>query len=229
MTDMKTAVTRPYVMRARAAAAAATRDRILASARELLVTHSFEEMTIDAIADGAQTTTRTVLRIFGSKEQLFAEALHSLGELGHAPITPGNLDALISGAYDFYEKVGDTVIRWLADEPRIPAMREHLNIGRRHLRAWVAEAFAPTLGRLQGEVRKEVEDALIVAFDVYTWKLLRRDFGLSRRAAQARIKRTVLGLIGEEKHGQDHLAQLVRRRQPAAELGHCAPTHRAPP
>ena len=203
---MKFSVARPYVMRARAEAAAATRDRILASTRDLLVTHSFEEMTIDAIADGAETTTRTVLRIFGSKEELFAEALHSLGQLGHAPVATGNLDTLIGGTFAFYEKVGDTVIRWLADEPRIPAMREHLNVGRQHLRAWVAEAFAPTLGRLDGEARKELHDALIVAFDVYTWKLLRRDIGLSRRAAQARIKRTVLGLIKEANHGQNDLA-----------------------
>jgi AcrR family transcriptional regulator len=188
-------------MRARAEAAAATRQRIIASARELLVQHSFEEMTVEAIAEGADTTVRTVLRIFGSKEELFAQALHSLGQFGQAPITPGNLDALISGTFDFYEKIGDTVIRWLADEPRIPAMHEHLNIGRQHLRAWVAAAFAPTLQRLDGDRRKEVHDALIVAFDVYTWKLLRRDFGLSRRAAQARTKRIVVGIIREEDNG----------------------------
>ena len=198
---MKYAEARPYVMRARAEAAAATRQRIIASARELLVEHSFEQMTIEAIAEGADTTVRTVLRIFGSKEELFAQALHSLGQFGQAPITPGNLDALISGTYDFYEKIGDTVIRWLADEPRIPAMHEHLNIGRQHLRAWVAAAFAPTLQRLDGDRRKEVHDALIVAFDVYTWKLLRRDFGLSRRAAQARTKRIVVGIIREEENG----------------------------
>jgi AcrR family transcriptional regulator len=198
---MKYTEARPYVMRARAEAAAATRERIIASARELLIQHSFEEMTVDAIAEGAETTTRTVLRIFGSKEELFAEALHSLGQFGQAPITPGDLDALISGTYDFYEKIGDTVIRWLADEPRIPAMHEHLNIGRQHLRAWVAAAFAPTLKTLEGEQRKEVHDALIVAFDVYTWKLLRRDFGLSRRASEARINRIVTGIIREHDDG----------------------------
>src|SRR6185312_1136498 len=105
---------RPYVMRARAEAAAATRERILASTRKLLLTCSFDEMTIEAIAAGAEVTVRTVLRVFPGKEQLFAEALHSLGELGHAPILPGDLDALIGGTYDYYEKVGDTVIRWLA-------------------------------------------------------------------------------------------------------------------
>jgi AcrR family transcriptional regulator len=198
---MKYSDARPYVMRARADAAAATRDRIIGSARELLVQHSFEDMTIDAIAEGAGTTTRTVLRVFGNKEEVFAQALHSLGQFGQAPITPGDLDALIGGTYDFYEKIGDTVIRWLADEPRIPAMREHLKICRKHLRAWVAAAFGPTLTRLQGERRKEVHDALIVAFDVYTWKLLRRDFGLSRRAAEARTKRIVAGIMREDENG----------------------------
>lgn len=198
---MKLEAARSYVMRARADSAASTRRRILESMRAFLLTHTFEEMTIEAIAERADTTARTVLRIFGSKEDLLAEALHSLGQFGHAPITPGNIDALISGVHDFYEKVGDTVIRWLADEPRIPAMREHLNVGRQHLRAWVGEAFASALARSQGDARDELHDALIVAFDVYTWKLLRRDFGLSRRAAQRRTKRLVLGLIGEESNG----------------------------
>lgn len=188
-------------MRARAESAAATRRRIVASARTLLMRQSFEEMTLEAIAEGAETTVRTVLRIFGTKEELFAEALDSLGVYGQAPIAPGDVDALIAGTYDFYEKVGDSVIRWLADEPRLPAMQEHLNIGRQHLRTWVAEAFTSTLANLEGEERKEIHDALIVAFDVYTWKLLRRDFGLSRRAAQARTKRIVLGIIGENRDG----------------------------
>lgn len=188
---------RPYVMKVRAAAAAATRERILAATRDLLVTLSFDDMTIEAIAARAETTVRTVLRIFASKEELFAEALHSLGELGHAPIVPGDVAAMVSGTYDFYEKVGDTVIRWLADEPRLPAMHEHLNIGRRHLRAWVAEAFASTLKRREQEARKQLHDALILAFDVYTWKLLRRDFGLSRKAAQAVVQNVIQALTGE--------------------------------
>ena len=189
---------RPYVMKARAEASAATRERILAAARDLLVTHSFNEMTIEGIADRAETTVRTVLRIFASKEELFAEALHSLGELGHAAIIPGDVTAMVSSTFDFYEKVGDTVIRWLADEPRLPAMHEHLNLGRRHLRAWVAEAFASELKRRDPEARKQLQDALIIAFDVYTWKLLRRDFGLGRKAAQAVVESIVNALTRED-------------------------------
>jgi AcrR family transcriptional regulator len=200
--DMKSATARPYVMTARAESAAATKQRILQSAHRLLLAHSFEEMTVDMIAAGANTTARSVLRLFDSKEELLAQALHSLGQFGLAPITRDDVEALVKGTYDFYEKIGDTVIRWLADEPRIAAMHEHLSIGRQHLRAWVAEAFASELGQLHGSAaRRELHDALIVAFDVYTWKLLRRDFGLSRRDAQARTLRIIRGLIGGYKDG----------------------------
>lgn len=193
--------TRPYVLQARAQAAAATRERVLASTRDLLLTHGFDEMTVEAIAAGAATTVRTVLRIFSSKQQVFVEALHSLGALGQAPILPGDTTALVRGMHDFYEKVGGTVIRWLADEARVPALRDHLAIGREHLRLWVAEAFAPTLAELHGAERAQVHEALIVAFDVYSWKLLRRDFGLNRDAARAVVSRMVSALIGEEKNG----------------------------
>jgi AcrR family transcriptional regulator len=198
---MKADAARPYVMKARAEAAAATRERILASTRALLAGHSFEEITIEAVAAGAGTTPRTVLRVFGGKEELFAQALHSLGNVGHGPVVPGDVDALIGTTYDFYEKVGDTVIRWLADEQRIPAMREHLNVGRRHLRDWVGEAFAAALAARGGKARRELHDALTVAFDVYSWKLLRRDFGLARRAAEAVTRRIVVALIGEGRDG----------------------------
>jgi hypothetical protein len=109
-------------------------------------------------------------------------------------VQPGDLDATLGALYDFYEKVGDTIIRWLADEPRLAALRDHLNTGRGHLRIWIGESFAPTLAPLAEPVRKQLLDALIVALDVYTWKLLRRDFGLSRKASQAVARRIVVGL-----------------------------------
>lgn len=198
---MKYEGTRPYVMKARAEAAAVTRTRILESARALLVTHSFEDMTIDAIAEGANTAVRTVMRVFGSKEELFAQALHSLSEFGITPIASKEIGALLTVAYDFYEKIGDTVIRWLADEGRLPAMHEHLEIGRKHLRSWVGRAFDERLNAFEGAARKELLDGLIVAFDVYTWKLLRRDFRLSRRAAQATTRRMIVGLIERSSNG----------------------------
>ncbi len=216
MHDMKSQRSRPYVMRVRAAAAAATQGRILVCARDLLFRHSFDAITIERIAAAAGTTTRTVLRLYHSKEELFAQALHTLGEIGQAPITPGDIDALVRGMYDFYEKVGDTVVRWLADEPRLPAMHQHLNLGRQHLRSWVAAAFAAELAERQGEEAQRLHDALIVAFDVHTWKLLRRDMGHSRAAAEATTAHIVHGILTHNPNGKDTMVKLVRRRKPAS-------------
>ncbi|MGO8799001.1 MAG: TetR family transcriptional regulator [Roseiarcus sp.] len=218
---------RPYVMTARADAAAATRTRLVRTAAALLTTTSFDEMTLEAIAAGAGTTARTALRIFGGKEMLIAEALRSLGDVAFGPVVAGDLDASVRGACDLYEKVGDMVIRWLADEARLPAMREHLNVGRRNLRAWVAASFAPTLARLDGDARRQTQDALIVAFDIYTWKLLRRDFGLGRKAVEAVVRRIVAALTRESEHGSHSVAELVGRRQSAAEPRHRARADRA--
>ncbi len=204
-------------MKARAEAAAATRERILASALSLIFERSFDLATIEAIAERAGTTPRTVMRLFGSKQMLIAAALETLGELGMAPIVAGDVGALVAGMYDFYEPIGDAVVRWLADEQRLPAMASHLEIGRRHLRSWVAEAFAAELARRAGPEREELMNALVVAFDVYAWKLLRRDLGLEPAAAQAVIRRMVTALLKEESNGEHAVAELVGRRQSAAE------------
>ena len=173
----------------------ATRAHILASAWQLLAKRGFADLRLDDVAAGADTTVRTLLRAFGSKEMLFAATLDSLGELGQGPVTPGDVVKTASTMFDFYDKVGDMVIRWLADENRVPAMRPYLAAGRAHLRAWVTGSFAPELAGKRGRARKELLSALIVPLDVYTWKLLRRDFGLSRRDAERVVVRTIRSLI----------------------------------
>jgi AcrR family transcriptional regulator len=200
LNDMKSK-TRTYTMVVRAKAASATRARVLASTRELLAGRSFEEMTLEAIAAGADTTVRTVLRVFGNKELLFAAALETLEDRGFGPVRPGDVDATVAAVYDIYERIGDTVIRWLADEPRLPAMQKHQDFGRANLRAWVGDSFAPTLAALAEPSRARMLNGLIVALDVYVWKLLRRDFGLDGAAARAVVRSLVTGLIGGNEGG----------------------------
>jgi AcrR family transcriptional regulator len=198
--DMKSEK-RPYTMVARAEAAAATRARILACTRKLLADHSFDEMTLDAIAAGAETTVRTVLRIFGGKELLFAAALETLDDRGFGPVRPGDIDATVASVYDIYERIGDTVIRWLADEPRLPAMQKHQDFGRANLRGWVGDSFAPTLAALAEPARARMLNGLIAALDVYVWKLLRRDFHLDGAEARAVVRSLIVGLVGETERG----------------------------
>ena len=53
-------------------------------------------------------------------------------------------------------------------------------------RAWVEEVFAPYLA--EADDRDELADLLVVATDVYTWKLLRRDRGLGRDRTERRMR-----------------------------------------
>ncbi len=56
-------------------------------------------------------------------------------------------------------------------------------------RAWVEEVFAPYLD--VADDREELTDLLVVATDVYTWKLLRRDRRLGRDRTERRMRRLV--------------------------------------
>jgi hypothetical protein len=60
----------------------------------------------------------------------------------------------------------------------------------------VEEAFAPQLARHTGAAHTEMFHALMVATDVYVWKLLRRDQKLDRGDAEAVMCRLLNGVIG---------------------------------
>src|SRR6185436_9868782 len=53
-----------------------TRDRILASARELFARNGIDKTSIRAIASGAGVDAALVHHYFGTKQQLFAAAIH---------------------------------------------------------------------------------------------------------------------------------------------------------
>ena len=65
---------RPYRMRARAQAAQATAQAIIAAARVLFAERPYDQVSLPVIAERAGVTVQTVLRRFGSKEELFAAA-----------------------------------------------------------------------------------------------------------------------------------------------------------
>lgn len=210
---------RRYDMTARAAKAQATKERIRASAMELYLQGSIEEFTLEAIAVRAGTTVQTVLRTFGSKDELIYAALGDMaaGGVFLKPTPPGDIKAAVSAFFDIYEAVGDLVMRQLDEEQRRPALKPSLDQGRQNHRDGVKTVFAPQLDELHGAARAQLLTMLVVMTDVYVWKLLRRDFGLGRQAAENLVRKMISGVIrGEQNHGTDSLAELVGRRQPAA-------------
>lgn len=193
--DMKT--TRPYVMRARADAVAQTRRRIVRAALDLSEERMTTEITLDAVGARAGVSVQTVLRHFGSRDGLSdAVADAASAEVQEERSTPpGDVDAAIRTIFDHYERRGDFVLRMLAQEFTDERIRRMLAPGKRLHREWVETVFGPQLTAHPVETRDALVDVLVVATDVYTWKLLRRDRGLPRGAAEARVRLLITALV----------------------------------
>ena len=175
---------RAYVMTERARSTQETGERILDAAIALFAELPYAQLTLRAVADRADVTVQTVIRRFGDKERLTAAAAvrsreHISTQRFAAPVgdLPGAVDNLVA----HYEEAGDLALRLLAEEEAAPQLAELAEMGRTLHREWCARVFAPTLGSLRGVDRTRRAAQLVAICDVYMWKLLRRDAGLSQR------------------------------------------------
>jgi AcrR family transcriptional regulator len=180
--------TRSYDMTARAEAAESTRERIVEAATELFLDQWYEDVTIAAIAARARVSGQTVLNHFGGKEQLLgavvAHVRPGLLERRHRA-TPGDVRSAVEALVDDYEITGDASVRMLALEERLPVLAPFLAEGRAGHREWVERMFDAPDRTLE----------LMVATDVYAWRILRRDQRLSRDATVAAMCRIVEALL----------------------------------
>jgi AcrR family transcriptional regulator len=167
---------RPYRQTARAAAAAATRERILEVATEHFLARYYDDVTLAAVAKEAGVSQQTVINHFASKEGLL-EAVAEQLDPEHSRKT--GLADPVANVVEDYEPFGDAVIRMLALEERVPALAPFLAQGRAGHRSWVARAFADQLPAPGDEGYEQALNLHVTATDIYTWKLLRRDMGLS--------------------------------------------------
>ncbi len=186
---------RQYKMGARAAATAATRDRILDAATGHFLERFYDVVTLDAIAKDAKVTQQTVINHFGTKEDLLAATVERIGPERHRR-GDGQADPVERVVAD-YEQGGDAGIRLLALEERVPALHPFLETGRAGHRAWLLETYSHQLPAGRAE-RKRALGSLIAATDLYTWKLLRRDVGLSRADTVKAMRRLVAGALGRD-------------------------------
>lgn len=173
---------RPYRQTTRARQAAETGERILRSAIRLFDSRGYAGLTLADVAADAEVTVQTVIRRFGDKEDLVRAA----GELasaeirdqrGEAPV--GNLPELVANLAAHYEEHADSALRLLADEHLSESIAAYAQAGRAYHREWCARVFAPFLDHLPPGVRRRRLAQLVAICDVYTWKLLRRQAGLS--------------------------------------------------
>ena len=142
---------RPYRMQARARAAEATAQAIIAAACALFAERPYDEVSLPVIAERAGITVQTVLRRFGSKEELFA----------------------------------------VAAQQRSGQIRAITDAGRRYHRDWVTRAYGPALAKLPPATRRRKLAQLTAVTDLATWRLLRRELGLSPDQTTAAIRELV--------------------------------------
>jgi AcrR family transcriptional regulator len=173
-------------MVARAQAAAQTRERILDATVEVFFEEPTASISLDEVARRAGVTVQTVIRRFGGREGLLAAAGARESEKvrREREVEPGDFARAVKVLVDHYERTGDRVLRMLAEESRSAALRGVADRGRRMHRGWCQTVFAPALGRLSGLERERRLAQLIAVCDVYTWMLLRRRCGLSRRQTE---------------------------------------------
>lgn len=189
---------RAYKQGARAEAAARTAQAIVAALRTFLETEWYNDVSLERIAQAAGTTVQTILRHFGSKEGVLeAVALNLESEITHRrTVAPGDVDGAIAVVVEDYEVLGDMVLRFLAQEDRISAIRKVTDFGRANYRRWVRETFEPYFDGLAPDSQEWLNDGLVVALDIYVWKLIRRDRGRSAQDVRAYMKQLVDAMIG---------------------------------
>jgi AcrR family transcriptional regulator len=188
-------------MQLRAEAAEETRQRVLEAAYRLWLEHHYDEVSLEQVATSARVSKQTVIRQFGSKDQLAYAVVdwQRPREEAARVVEPGDVRDAAKIVVDRYEKMGGANVRMLEIEHRIPAIDYLLAQGRESHRRWIERVFEPFLPKRRGAAHKRRVMAFYAATDVMTWKLLRHDFQLSCEETKAVVLQLLMGLVGESK------------------------------
>lgn len=189
---------RSYVQTTRARSVQQNGERILAAAYARFLDAYYDEVTLDQIAADAGVTVQTVIRRFGSKEGIVRALTDQVtprvaAERAGAPV--GDLPGVVANLVEHYEREGDMALHLLRQEQRVPAFAEVTDHGKRLHSDWCAHVFAPWLRGLDGVVRKRRSAQVVAICDVYTWYLLRRQRGLSRRQVEVALVELLEGVL----------------------------------
>ncbi|HLK94266.1 MAG TPA: hypothetical protein VK365_00825, partial [Nocardioidaceae bacterium] len=111
-----------------------------------------------------------------------------------ANAVPGDLRGAVRIVVNQYEHSGDSNVRWAMSAERLGSLASRIDEARALHQRWLAGVFAADLPS-GGPARRRAVNALHAATDVYTWKLLRRDLGLSRRETENTMADLVAGVL----------------------------------
>ncbi len=191
---------RSYTQVARAQAQQDTREALLDAADHAFFSGSWEQASLSDMAVAAGVTKQTLLRHFGSKDELRAQAMRRgaqrvRDQRWSAPTD--DLAGAVDNLLDHYEEVGGRAMK-IAAASGVSAIAD-IGDGARQLHYdWVEHAFGAWLDRVHGKSRARSRAALIALCDVHTWWLLSHDLGLARSEVRATLIQAIRSLLEEE-------------------------------
>jgi AcrR family transcriptional regulator len=191
-----------YRSTVREEAEALTHQRILTAARSLYIEHWIDQITLEQVASRANVSVQTILRHFGNMQGLWVAVGRmindsSIQQREEAPV--GNIPGAVKNLVDHYETNSATGLRTLALEGRYPQLDAMLCEGRQYHQAWVERVFLPYLKRCSTNDGQRVKAQLAAICDMYMWKLLRVDGGLSREAAESALKDMLTAVLNQNQ------------------------------
>jgi AcrR family transcriptional regulator len=222
---------RPYKQVARAQAQERTRETLLRAATEEVESDGWTHASLSSVAERAGVTKQTALRHFGSKDGLLDAVIRRTSsivvkERAKAPI--GDIPGAVSNLMRHYERYGDVVtrllpyrdavVRVLGPDHRESVMHRAVDRGHEVHEEWVLRTFEPQLARVDARARERRLAQLVAVCDVYMWKILRRDLGLSLTHAEAALVELIERLVEpdtppHERTGKSSKAPSRRRKQ----------------
>jgi len=192
---------RQYRMAARMEAVGSTRERILRAAYEMWLERPYDDVTVEAVAKAAGVSRQTVVRQFGTKDDLAIAVVdwQRPTEEASRATEPGDVDGAVRRLIERYETMGDANVRVLELEGRVAAIDYLLKESRASHRGWIETTFGPLVLDRSKQQRDQTVVALYAATDVSLWKLLRRDLGQSRSDTEATVRRLIRGVLNGQR------------------------------
>ena len=186
--------------------AAETRRKIIEAAK-LMIAETSEAPTVVGVARRADVSVRSVFQHFHDVQSLFVTVHDSIRAELAIPEAPAcsnpmaaRIDAFVQELTAIYDKVVPLKVA-SGQFATHPAVIERSQESRRRLREGVFETFGPELSGLAAHDREGLVDAILAAFSVDAWTVLRRRDGLSLERAQAAWKLTLTALLAQALGG----------------------------
>ena len=190
---------RSYTQKARAESAAETRRRIIEVTRELLARAPLENVSLPAIATGADVARSTVYTIFGSREGLMVAVAEDLLERGgfarigqalRGPDVVRAFEISMDVAMELYsqeEPVGQALLSLAAVDRDAQSAAARLNLGRAQGMRRLAERMREQDVLRDDVTVEEAADVLWVITSFETYAQLRRGRGLTPQQVGERL------------------------------------------